>query len=574
MEGVSMRKLVIISGGGAILLLVAVLVILFGSSLFDPLAKYDRTIQQNPRLSKIYEKDFYIGAAVEPYQLVGAEAALLRRQFNSLTAENAMKFTSIHPEEDVWDFSGADAIATFARRYNMKMRGHTFVWHHPATVAPWMFNNPDGSKKTRDQVLAMLEEHMRVVMTRYKDVVYAWDIVNEAIDQNEADGMRRTMWYDAIGPDYVEKAFEIAQSIDPDAILFYNDFMTFDLKKNQLIYDLVKNMKDKGIKVDGIGMQMHLTVSYPEIEAIKFAALRFKNLGVKIHVTEMDMSLYTQEFEVLTEAPEDYLIHQAYRYRELFDFFKEYKETITSVTLWGFHDGHTWLTKEPYNRGDWPLLFDAKFKGKLAFAGVTGGTLPEDVEIAGTKPPKVYVAHKGKPVIDGKIDAVWDKAEVISTDVQVMANSGATAKVRALWDDSHLYFLAEVTDPLLNGESDLIHEQDSFEAFVDENNDKTSTFGADDYQYRYSFNNKISYGGKAESKMMKGKAVTTGTGYIVELAVTLNTVTGASGKKVGLDFQINDANATAKRVGISKWNDPTNESWRNATGWGILEMAE
>jgi len=563
-----MRQFLILCAG------VCALSLLSSCSFFDPLSKYDSQIQKTPRLSQVFKDDFKIGAAVEPAQLVGPAGALLRAQYNIITPENAMKFTSIHPEENRYDFTAADAIANFARKNGMKIRGHTFVWHHENTIAKWMFFNADGTKKTREEALSMLESHMRTIMTRYKDVVYAWDVVNEAFDLNVSDGMRRSPWYDTIGPDYVEKAFEIAHKIDPKAKLFYNETNMTETRMIQYVSALVRDLKAKGIQIDGIGIQMHITLAYPEMSAIERMMKACSELGVEVNITEMDMSLYTQEFEVLKSAPEKYLVRQAWRYRQLFDLFRKYKNVVTSVTTWGMYDGATWLIRAPYNRGDWPLLFDANFQGKLAFTGLTGGKLPADVTLEPEKNNQIYTAGKGTPAIDGKIDAVWNKAAVISTNLQVMAKPGAVAKVRALWDKNHVYILAEVTDPVLNKASKLVHERDSFEAFIDENNGKTNTFEKDDFQYRVAFDGEKSFGGSATPEMLKSKAVVTATGYIVEMAINLNTTSGAPGKKIGLEFQVNDADATAARVGISKWNDTTNESWRNTSGWGTLEMAE
>ena len=548
----------------------------FGScTLFDPLSRHDRDLERDiPSLKLVHGENFLVGAAIEPHQLTGPEGALLRRHFSSLTPENAMKFLSIHPSPDEYNFERMDQIVAFTRRYGQELRGHTFVWHHPNEIADWMFFHEDGSRKSREEALALLEGHIQTLMERYGGDVSAWDVVNEAIDTNEPDNMRRTPWYETIGPDYVARAFEIAHRANPEAKLFYNDYMTFDPQKTRAIVDLVRGIQAEGIPVHGIGMQLHITLVYPEIEAIEFAILQFKQLVDEIHITELDMSLYTQEFEVLEEAPEDYLIRQAHRYRELFEVLEAHKNAVTSVTFWGFTDGHTWLTGEPYNRSDWPLLFDDELRAKLAFHGVTRGQLPPDVEVVQIAPPKTYVAKRGTPTIDGEIDEIWNSAEIVSTEIQVMAQRGAVGHVRVLWDEDHLYFLAEVTDSLLNADAGQRHEHDSFEVFVDENNGKTPAFEGDDYQYRVNFRNQPSWGGAARMQMMTHAAHPTDEGYIVELQVELNTITASPGSKLGIEFQINDADDSATRVAISKWNDPTNESWRNTSGWGILEMVE
>lgn len=551
----------------------AAALLLSGCVLFDPLAEFDSQIEMNiPKLAAYQQSNFLVGAAVGAAQLDGAQGALLRRHFNSLTAENAMKFLSIQPRPGRFNFEEADKLADFARKYNMQMRGHTFVWHHPQVTADWIFEHPDGSPKSREEVLALLEEHITQLMTRYSDVVTAWDVVNEAIDVNEPDGMRRTRWYEAIGPDYVEQAFLIAHRVNPDAKLFYNDYSVFDPIKGDAIYRFVKAMKDKGIPVHGIGMQNHVTLTYPEVGAIEFAIQRFKQLGLEIHITELDMSLYTQEFEVLENPPQDYLIRQAYRYKELFDVYAKHRDAVKSVTFWGLSDPQSWLRYENVSRGDWPLLFDDDLRAKLAFHALTGGSLPADVDIKAIKPPQIYQAPKGTPRIDGEVDAVWANAPVVSTDIQVMQKPGAVAKVRVLWDEDYLYFLSEVADPLLNDGGSQRHEQDSFEVFIDENNGKTAAYEADDYQFRWGFNDRPSFGGRARLDMMQGKAVVIPGGYRIEMAIKMTTVSGRPGLRIGMDFQVNDADESKTRVGITKWNDPTNESWRNTSGWGVLEL--
>ncbi len=525
-------------------------------------------------IKDVFKDDFLVGAAVDTPQLFGAEGALLRRHFDSLTAEYVMKFKTIHPSEGVYNFGPADTIAAFARRYGMKMRGHTFVWHHPDTIADWMFFRADGTRKSREEALAMLEDHMRTLMERYGDVVTAWDVVNEAIDTEQPDGMRRTPWFETVGPDYVEKAFEIAHRIDPHAKLIYNDYDFENPAKRDAIFKLVKGLLDKGIHVDGVGMQMHFTVAFPDISAVKESIEVFKTLGIEIHVTELDMTLYSQEFEVLDKAPENYLIHQAHRYKDLFALFRANKDAVTWVTLWGFYDGYTYLTRAPYNRPDWPLPFDASLKSKLAYLGIVQGDLPPDVEIAIKKTAKTTKAHRGTPVIDGEMDEIWKNAEVLYTDVQVLAKAAPVASVRILWDDKYLYFLAEVPDPVLNAKSKLIHEQDSFEAFTDENNGKSAALQNDDYQYRVNYRGARTAAARATAGMITAKAVEIPGGYRVEMSVKLNTITGAPGTKIGLEMQVNDADDSAMRVAISKWNDPTNESWRNTSGWGTLELIE
>jgi GH35 family endo-1,4-beta-xylanase len=562
--------------GSALLFLFPGILVLFAGCAGTDLTylePYADVIQTDlPSMAEVYRKDFLIGAAVEPGQLAGAEGALLRYHFNSLTAENAMKFISIHPAPDTWNFDAADAIANFARDHGLKMRGHTFVWHHPDTIADWMFYDADGSMKSRDEVLAMLENHIRVLMDRYGDIVYAWDVVNEAIDTSEADNMRRTPWYEVVGPDYVEQAFRIAHEINPRAKLFYNDYQTYDPVKQDAIYDFLADMIDRGVPIDGIGLQNHLTLAFPEIAAIDHTISRFEELGLEIHITELDMSLYTHEFEVLDEAPVEYKLHQGHRYRQLMDTYLAHPQSVTSVTFWGFHDGHTWLTGEPYNRPDWPLPFGENLRSKYAYMGIAGFALPDDPGIESDKVLQTYSASRGTPVIDGEIDQIWAGAEIVRTGTQVMPDDGAVAEVRVLWDETHLYVLAEVADANLSNSSSNAYEQDSFEVFIDENNAKSSAYQEDDAQYRVSFANLQSVGGQTSRDFLESSAAVTDGGYRVELAIELRYIQAAPGTVLGIDFQVNDDFGDGIRSGISKWNDVTNESWRNTSGWGQVSL--
>lgn len=523
-----------------------------------------------PAIYEVYEKDFLVGAAVEPDQLDAAEGALLRYHFNSLTAENAMKFSSVHPAENEWTFEGADAIADYARAYGKKLRGHTFVWHHPATINEWMFYHPDGTMKSREEVLAILEDHIRVMMDRYGDVVYAWDVVNEAIDISESDNMRRTPWYEAIGPDYVDQAFIIAHQINPNAKLFYNDYQTYEPVKQDALYDLLKGMIERGVPIDGFGMQNHLTLAHPQVEVLDRTIGRFGELGLELHITELDMSLYTHEFETLDEAPVNYKLHQGHRYQQIMDVYRSHSDRLTSVTFWGFHDGHTWLTGEPYNRPDWPLPFSADLRSKFAYMGIAQYDLPEDPGIESNKRLQTYTASRGTPIIDGEVDDLWADAQVVGTTTQVMPDEGAVAEVRVLWDAQKIYVLAEVTDDLVSAASSNNYEHDSFEVFIDENNAKTSSYEEDDAQYRVSFANLQSTGGQTSREYLESAALVIDGGYRVEMAVELRFVQPEAGVTIGIDFQVNDDFGDGLRSGISKWNDATNESWRNTSGWGQL----
>jgi len=350
-----------------------------------------------PSLKDIYSDYFVIGASIEPFQIIGAEGALLSKHFSGITAENVMKQLPVHPEEGKYTFGPADQLLEYAKINNMKVRGHTLVWHHPYQTAKWMFTDEDGNPASRELLLERLRDHIHTVVGRYKGQIYAWDVVNEAIDISQKDNLRHTDWYNLIGPDYIAKAFGYAHEADPRALLFLNDYDTYDEQKGEALYELAKKLKHSSVPIHGLGMQFHISLTHPRMDAIEQTILKMRTLGLQLHITELDMSLYSHEYEILDSAPHDYLVRQAYRYKELFDLFKIHSDVINSVTFWGYHDGHSWLntTEKP----NWPLLFDREYKPKYAYWALVDPTqLPEDIPI---------FRPQEKPFIDGEINEHW-----------------------------------------------------------------------------------------------------------------------------------------------------------------------
>jgi len=322
-----------------------------------------------PSLYKTYEKYFKIGVALPYYTLLDeTEVNLIKKHFNSITAENEMKPESIQRYEGSFYFSVADEYLAFAQKNNIAVRGHTLVWHQQTPY--WFFVDEEGNTVSKDLLLKRLKTHIQTVVSRYKGKIYAWDVVNEAVDENQSDGYRRSQWFDIIGPEYIEKAFEFAHEADPNAKLFYNDYDTENPRKREFIYNLVKRLKQKGIPIHGIGIQCHINIDYPQISDIEETIKLFSSIpNIEIHFNEIDMSIYSDSFTEYEQAPEELLIKQGYKYKELFDLLKKYSKVITSVTFWGLKDDYSWLTKNR-GRNDFPLLFDKDYKPKFAFWGV------------------------------------------------------------------------------------------------------------------------------------------------------------------------------------------------------------
>ncbi|MDQ0253218.1 endo-1,4-beta-xylanase [Evansella vedderi] len=324
-------------------------------------------LTENLKLHEAFKQHFLIGAAVNPLTL-DTQSELLKHHFNSVTAENEMKFVSVHPAENEYTFDNADRLMSFAKENGMGVRGHTLVWHNQ--TPNWMFEKADGSTVDRETLLARMKSHIETVMTRYKGSIYAWDVVNEAVSDKSEELLRPSKWLDIAGEDFISKAFEFAHTADPDALLFYNDYNESVPEKREKIYTLVKSLKDKGVPIHGVGLQAHWNLESPSLDLIRQAIERYASLGLKLHITELDISVFNHDDRRtdLKEPTTEMMERQAERYGQIFKLFKEYSEYITSVTFWGAADDYTWLNNFPVRgRKNWPFPFDAEHKPKQSY---------------------------------------------------------------------------------------------------------------------------------------------------------------------------------------------------------------
>jgi len=693
-------------------------------------------IEENiPSLKEVFKDDFYIGAAVESSQLeIPAHKKLLEKHFSSITAENAMKPEEIQPLEGIFDFKDADKIADFAKDNGFALRGHVLIWHNQ--TPDWFFLE-DGEEVSKEKLRERMKTHITEVMQRYKGQIYAWDVVNEPVDPDTPDGFRRNKWFEILGEEYIELAFQYAREADPDAKLFLNEYDTTNANKRQAIIDLVKKLQAKGVPIDGIGMQMHISLENPTLENFDKTLEEFSELGLEIHITELDITVYDNKTESYSTASDELLNEQGHRVKDLFAIIDKYKEHVTSVTFWGLTDEQTWLRWYFVERNDWPLPFDEEQKAKPFYWGMVD---PEKLT------PRINKAKaiEGTADIDGEEDeiwhfvkafsdlpksedfnleakALWDKEYLyillkvtdkspgrddavllfidekneksdsldendriiefnldtgwkdtkdsafnktangyifetrvpfeniegsedasIGLDIQVKDGDktfikwndkydiadqvpkywgnlnfvvapsgttvyygtaeidgikdeeyntgnplvvekfiqgiedeknifqGATAKAWVLWDENALYVYMEVNDPVLSTASTTVYMQDSIEVFIDENNNKTAFYEPDDGQFRVNFKNEQSFGSTGSVDGLKSAAQITEGGYTVEVKIPYRNLTSQDGTIIGFDLQVNDDQGSGTRDSISKWNDPTNNSWQSTAGLGIL----
>ncbi len=320
-------------------------------------------------IADAYSNYFPIGTCVSLKQLNSEIEPIIRQHFNSITCENEMKAAFIHPAETLYNFSPADSIVDYAVKFDKKIRGHCLIWHEQCPE--WFFkdNNRIVSKEI---LLKRMKEHIYTVVSRYKGKVYCWDVVNEAIDDDSTRFLRSTPWYEIIGEDYIAKAFEYAHQADPNALLFYNDYNTERPEKRERVYRLLKKLIDHKVPIHGIGIQGHWSIYEPNEKNLKDAIEKFASLGLQIHITELDVSLFPWEKfprkklpgenDTLTPELEDKFNSQ---YTMVFRNFIEYKNVIKSVTFWGVADHFSWLNFYPVEgRKNYPLLFDRNLQPK------------------------------------------------------------------------------------------------------------------------------------------------------------------------------------------------------------------
>lgn len=335
-------------------------------------------------LGKLYEKDFLIGVALSQQvtsQPNSDRAKLAASQFNCLTPENCMKWDATEPQEGKFNFGPGDDLVKYAQKNKIKIHGHTLIWH--SQTPQWVFQGENGQPATRELVLKRMKNHIEGVMKHYKGKVDAWDVVNEAF--NEDGTLRNSQWKRIVGDDFIEKAFEFARAADPSAKLVYNDYNADTPSKRDGIAKLAKELKKKGL-IDAVGMQGHYLLDYPSSKQIEDAIKKYADAGVMVMVTEMDVDVLprsngrvtadisaTQEYQEKNNPytkglPDEVNKKLADRYEDIFKVFLKHSKVMYSVTVWGLDDGTSWLNGFPVRgRTNHPLLFDRQLKAKPCY---------------------------------------------------------------------------------------------------------------------------------------------------------------------------------------------------------------
>ena len=326
-----------------------------------------------------------IGAALMSRHLDDPRfASLVAEQFNCLTCENEMKPDFVQPRKGEFTFAAADKIVDFAQKHDMKVIGHTLVWHQQ--TGKWMFEDDAGKPLPREQALANMRDHLDAVVKHFKGKVIGWDVVNEAISDSGNEYLRDTPARRAIGDDYVVHAFKFAHAADPDVELYYNDYANENPEKRAKTIKLVRELKKAGVRIDAVGLQCHFMLKYAGAPQVVDEAVKaFAKEGVKSMITELDIDPLpratgganitdTEKAGVNPHPdglPKDLEAKQVEMYHKTFEVVKRNPKTITRVTFWGVHDGMSWLNTWPTRgRNNHPLLWDRDLKPKPAFDAV------------------------------------------------------------------------------------------------------------------------------------------------------------------------------------------------------------
>ncbi|WP_338290075.1 endo-1,4-beta-xylanase [Luteolibacter sp. LG18] len=345
-----------------------------------------------PTLRSAYNGSFLIGVALNGRTVSGGNtkaAEIASRQFSSVTPENDMKWQSLHPQPERYDFKAADAYADFAKANQMALIGHTLVWH--SQTPQWVFQGDGGQQATREVLLKRMRDHIHAVVGRYKGRVKGWDVVNEALSDGGPDVLRDSPWRRIIGDDFLDQAFRFAKEADPKAELYYNDYGLENERKRSNCVKLLRGMLDRGVPIDGVGTQSHFQLEKPSLDEVEKTIKAFSELGLKVMVTELDVDVLPSRGNpsiadinrreqgdasldpYVSGLPAEMQQKLAKRYADLFSVYLRNRKSVARVTLWGLDDGQTWLNGFPIRgRTNHPLLIDRDLKPKPAFFSVLG----------------------------------------------------------------------------------------------------------------------------------------------------------------------------------------------------------
>ena len=305
---------------------------------------------------------FPVGVAMQARHVDSRQhAVLVGNVFDSITAEYEMKMVPLSASRGNYAWPAVDRLVEFAAQNEMQIHGHALVWHQ--TTPAWLENFPG----TDEEFEAAVEEYITEVVTRYKDVVRSWDVVNEAFEDRTGT-LRNSVFRRRMGDNYIEKVFAFARNADPDALLFYNDYATpWDANKRRAMLALVDRLMLTTAGIDGVGLQMHITYNFPALGNIVSSMDQIVDRGLLVHLSELDIRVNPDgDLQELTDERSQ---EQQVRVRSVVRAFMALPtENRYAITLWGIRDPESWLV-DFWGNPEWGLLFDEHFSPKPAYYG-------------------------------------------------------------------------------------------------------------------------------------------------------------------------------------------------------------
>lgn len=334
-------------------------------------------------LKDVLGKSFLVGVALNTQQtgrdVDSVALRAIEANFNSIVAENCMKPEVLQPEEGKFKWKKADRFVEFGEKRGMTVIGHVLVWH--SQTPDWFFVDGEGKPVSRELLIERMRMHIHTVVGRYKGRIKGWDVVNEAIEDNGS--YRQSKWYQIIGPEYIELAYRFAHEADPDAELYYNDFSMAVPVKRAKVCQVIGDLKKKGLRIDGIGMQSHNGLTWPSTEDYEASIDAYAALGCQVMITELDMNVlpnpesfagadvalsfeYNAQMDPYKDGlPADVAQRIDNRWLEFFRTYKRHSHQISRVCLWGLSDAQSWMNDWPISgRTAYPLLFDRQNQPK------------------------------------------------------------------------------------------------------------------------------------------------------------------------------------------------------------------
>lgn len=342
-------------------------------------------------LKEAFADHFLMGAALHTPIIVEADhpaRPLVRQHFGSITPANALKWGPFNPKPGVYEFEPVDTFVAFGEEHGLHIVGHTLFWHQQTPA--WVFQDDAGQPISREALLKRMNERVRLLAGRYGSRIHLWDVVNETFEDDGS--LRKSPFTRVLGEDFVPEAFRMAAEAFPaDVQLIYNDYSMFMPGRRDAVLRMVRDLKARGIRIDGVGMQGHWGLDFPKIEDAEASIVAFAQAGMRVHITELDVEVLPRTPDMFGADlnkraqlsaennpypdvfPAEMQEKLARRYAEIFALFVKHADKIDRVTFWGVTDADSWLNGWPVRgRTNHPLLFDRQNQPKPAYHAVIG----------------------------------------------------------------------------------------------------------------------------------------------------------------------------------------------------------